>query len=255
MVMLNIEQKSKVVQYNTISQRDPSSQHRESLSFFNCQHASCAKKKQLCDWTSSLLGTDLSLIKVKVDVDGTLRKEQQTLSEKSSPLSQAAHRSARGMSLILPPDPLSFLAMGVPEGPSLQGQSDEPWRQENDYHTVGTDDHDRHMWKGEQWDGNARQPLHAPKWWPLGAGFVTRYLSRLKSYDDSGTKLNCSVNVLNTLAHSKWNRDILCVPPSMFRVIHNKGDARLNSSISLEPCCRYNVIFPMILCLVFRSYL
>ena len=89
---------------------------------------------------------------------------------------------------------------GIPERPSLQEQSKEPWRHENGHHTVGTDNHDRHVWTSDQWDRKARQPLHAPKRWPLRSDFVTWYLSLVRSEKDYCTKLNCSVNVLNTLA-------------------------------------------------------
>ena len=137
-------------------------------------------------------------------MDRNFPKEQQTLSEKSSPLAQAAHRSARGMSLNLTWTPYIFIyGGGDPEGPSLQEQSKEPRRHENGHHTVLTDDHDWHMWTGDPWDGKARQPLYAPKRWPLRAGFVVCDIvpiSRVSSKDDSWTQLYCSVIVLKTLA-------------------------------------------------------
>ena len=73
-------------------------------------------QKQFDDWTSSLLGTELSLIKVKVKVDENLQKEQQTLSEKFNPaLSQAAHQSTHWMPLNLTWPPLIFIYGGFPK--------------------------------------------------------------------------------------------------------------------------------------------
>ena len=98
MVMLSIEQKTKLVSYYLTTGSIFAIQRKFKL--FSTANTPL-HQKQFYDKISSLLGKDLSLIKAKVGVEKNLQKEQR-LSEKWSPaLLQGVHRSARGMSLNL----------------------------------------------------------------------------------------------------------------------------------------------------------
>ena len=190
MVMLSIEQKSQVDKYYLTT--GSSSQHRESLSFFNCQHAPCAKKtilrlnqqfvrdgsvlnksKGRCGWKSSKRTTD------------TIRKVECIIASCSSKCTRVK------------PDlsPLGFIYWG---GGSWRTKFTVTVRwtlktRKRLSHSWHRRSRPTHVHNVQQWDGKARQPLHAPKGWPLGAAlWHSTYVSRLKSEDDSGIKLNCS---------------------------------------------------------------